>query len=299
MRVTTVEGALREGALCLAQGGSGQGASGELRRDVRLLLGHALGMGTEAVFSHPERTLSDDEARRFRALVKRRSAREPVSRIVGMREFWSLPLRLGQGVFDPRPESETVVEAVLDRLIARQAPPRLLDLGTGSGALLLALLSEQGDAQGIGVDASEAAVGVARANAARLKLAARAQFIVGDWGDGLIGPFDVIVSNPPYIARAAIPDLAPEVARFDPFEALCGGADGLDAYRALAPRIARLLAPNGFAAIEIGAGQAAAVVAIFRQHGLARGGERRDLGGIPRCLTFTRIDNGDGTKECR
>jgi len=206
-------------------------------------------------------------------------------------------LHLGHGVLDPRPESETVVEAALDGSAACAAPPRLLDLGTGSGALLLALLSERDDMQGIGVDMSEAAIGVARANAARLGLAARARFVVGDWGDGLIGPFDVIVSNPPYIEQAAIPDLAPEVARFDPPAALCGGADGLDAYRALAPQLTRLLASDGFAVVEIGAGQAVAVTAIFHQHGLLLKGERRDLGGILRCLTFARIDGGDGAKE--
>lgn len=277
MREITIEEALREGALCLARGGGG-----EARRDVRLLLGHALGLETEAVFGHPEHALSEDEAQRFRRLVERRFAREPVSRIVGTREFWSLPLRLDEGAFDPRPESETMIEAALAAAVT--APPRLLDLGTGSGALLLALLSEWDDAQGVGVDMSEAAVRTARANAARLRLAARARFVVGDWGDGLAGPFDVIVSNPPYIERAAIPALAPEVARFDPFGALCGGADGLDAYRALAPQLARLLAPNGFAVVEIGAGQAAAVSAICCRHGLARRGERRDLGGILRCL---------------
>jgi release factor glutamine methyltransferase len=293
MMEVTVERALREGALCLTQGGVG-----DARRDVRLLLGHALGVGVEAVFGHPERTLSKDEAQRFRALIERRSAREPVSRIVGMREFWSLPLHIGAGVFDPRPESETVIEAALAGMAAHTAPPRLLDLGTGSGALLLALLSERSDAIGIGVDISKAAVGAARANAARLGLAARARFIVGNWGDGIIGPFDVIVSNPPYIVRDDIPGLAPEVARFDPPAALCGGADGLDAYRTLAPQIAHLLAPNGLVAIEIGAGQAASVAAIYRQTGLTHGGEHRDLSGITRCLTFSPIANAGRAKKC-
>ena len=200
--------------------------------------------------------------------MARRLRREPMAYILGEREFWSLPLRVSPAVLVPRPESETVVEAALESIADRAAPLRILDLGTGSGCLLLALLSELPHASGLGIDRSAAALAIARANAERLGLADRAAFREGDWGYGLAGPFDVIVSNPPYVARTDARNLAPEVFAFEPQEALFAGADGLDAYRALAPDCARLLAQDGVTCLEIGQGQGASVAAILRRHGL-------------------------------
>ena len=256
------------------------------RRDAQVLLGHALGLPREAVLGYPERPLSARDAEQFAALLERRSRREPVSRIVGCREFWSLPFRVTGAVLDPRPDSETLIAAVLDRLADRSAPLRLLDLGTGSGCLLLALLHELPAASGLGIDISRAALAVAEANAARLGLAARAAFQLADWTGGVSGPFDLVVANPPYIAEGDMAALAPEVACYEPRLALAGGADGLAAYRVLAPQVAAVLRPGGLAALEVGAGQDAAVAALMTAAGLIADGVRRDLGGVARALLF-------------
>jgi release factor glutamine methyltransferase len=218
-------------------------------------------------------------------MVARRLGREPVSRILGRRGFWTLDLALGPATLDPRPDSETVVEAVLAALPEPRAPLRLLDFGTGSGCLLLALLVELPTATGLGIDRSLAALEIARANARAAGLAGRAAFVQADWGGPLAGRFEVIVTNPPYIPSGDIAGLQPEVADFDPRLALDGGDDGLDCYRALVPDIARLLAPGGVAALEVGRGQAAAVGAMLTAAGLESLGARRDLGGVERCVT--------------
>ena len=266
------------------------GAAGveQPRRDARLLLAEALGGRPELVTGYPERLLDPGQASRFRALVGRRAAREPVSRILGRREFWSLDLCIGADVLDPRPESETVVEAVLGRIGDREAPVRILDLGTGSGCLLLALLSELPRARGLGVDISPAALAIARENARRLGLSPRTAFRPGNWAQGLTGSWQVIVSNPPYIMDHEIAGLAPEVARYDPRLALSGGADGLAAYRSLAPQVARLLASNGILALEVGAGQAGEVGRLLGAAGLTGVACMRDLGGVERCVLATR-----------
>jgi release factor glutamine methyltransferase len=206
--------------------------------------------------------------------------------ILGSREFWSLPLQVGPAVLVPRPESESVVEAALAEIADRTASLRILDLGTGSGCLLLALLSELPHASGLGIDRSAAALANPESNALRLGLAGRAAFREGEWGRDLAGPFDVIVSNPPYVATADAASLAPEVRAFEPGEALFAGPDGLGAYQALAPDCGRLLAEDGVACLEIGQGQAAAVEAIMRRHGLRLVSSRPDLAGIERCLMF-------------
>lgn len=257
------------------------------RRDARLLLAHALGVRAETVLGYPERAVGDAGAARFEALVERRAAREPVSRILGRREFWGLSFRVTPDVLDPRPESEVLVEGVLSRLGERDAPHRILDLGTGSGCLLLALLAELTAARGLGVDASGAALAVARANAEALGLAGRAAFEASDWGRGLTGAYDAVVCNPPYVADGEWPDLAPEVARYDPTPALSGGPDGLAAYRALLPHVARLLRPGGLAALEHGAAQAAAVERLAAASGLTPAGCLCDLAGRERCLLAT------------
>jgi release factor glutamine methyltransferase len=257
------------------------------RRDARLLACRLLGGGPELLLAHPERPLSAAEAARIEAAVARRAAREPVSRILGEREFWSLPFGLNAATLDPRPDSETLVAAVLAELPDRRARLSLLDLGTGSGCLLLALLSELPAASGCGIDSSAAAVEQAGANAARLGLAARATFLRHSWTEGLElagAPWDVVVGNPPYIASGEIAALAPEVARYDPPAALDGGADGLAAYRALIPAACRTLRPGGLIALEVGEGQAQAVEALLAAAGLASLRRARDLAGVERCL---------------
>lgn len=254
------------------------------RRDALLLLAAALGSDADTVRARPERTLDAGARSAFRVLLDRRAGREPVSRILGTREFWSLPFKITRDTLDPRPDSETVVAAVLARIGDRAAPLRILDLGTGSGCLLLALLSELPAARGLGVDISAAALKVARENAEALGVAERAHFLQASWGAALGGAWQVIVSNPPYILSGDIPDLAPEVQDFDPPLALAGGPDGLDAYRALAPEIARLLASEGLAALEIETTRIDAVEALLRTAGLQKFGRERDLAGKWRCL---------------
>ncbi len=258
------------------------------RRDARLLMAAALSVGPEVILADPGRPLSGAEGARFESMIARRLKREPVSRILGRREFWSLPFRVTRATLDPRPDSETLIEAVLAHLADPAAPRRLLDLGTGTGCLLLALLSELPGAEGLGVDRSEAAVLVARENAESLGLAGRAGFATGDWAQGLDADWDVVVCNPPYIAESEIPALAPEVGRYDPAEALAGGGDGLAAYRRLVPQVAGILAPDGLFALELGAGQAAAVSALAMAAGLRVLGCRRDLRGVERCLLACR-----------
>ena len=254
------------------------------RRRARRLVGAALGLAPEAVFAHPERPLAGDATGRIAVLLGRVLAHEPLSRILGTREFWGLEFRLSPATLDPRPETETVVEAVLARLPDRSRPWRLLDLGTGSGCLLLALLSEYRHATGIGIDLAPGAAAAARGNAASLGLGGRAGFAVGDWGSALCGPFDIVVANPPYIASGAIAGLAPEVRDHDPVLALDGGGDGLCAYRAIAAELPRLLVAGGLFAAEIGAGQDDAVAAILAASGLAVEGFAPDLAGISRVV---------------
>ena len=257
--------------------------------DARLLLAMALGR-EEAVLPHESLTdWSHTAAAGFSRLLARRCAGEPVSRIRGWREFWSLRFALSADTLDPRPDSETVVEAALAWVGGRrEASLRLLDLGTGSGALLLACLSEMPGATGIGVDLSAGALATATANAAQLRLSDRVQFVEGDFADPKAGAgeFDLILCNPPYIPRRAIEQLAPEVAHFDPKRALDGGDDGLDCWRSLLPRLQQGLAPNGRAFVEIGAGQEEAVTSLARQAGLQAAGTRPDLSGTNRCLIF-------------
>jgi release factor glutamine methyltransferase len=259
------------------------------RREARLLAALALGVEPGEIFAYPERAVTPAEMERIAEPAARRAGGEPVSRLRGRREFWSLELLLSPETLDPRPDSETLVAAVLDRIADRAAPLRLLDFGTGTGCLLLALLSELPNGFGIGVDRAEGAARTARRNAERLGLAGRAGFVVGSWGDALDAGVDVIVGNPPYIPSAALAGLPPEVARFDPWLALDGGADGLAAYRALAGETKRLLRPSGFAAFEVGAGQAPEVAALMSAAGLDVRETRRDLAGLERCVVVAPV----------
>ena len=255
--------------------------------DARALIGAALRLTRAQLVAQSDRALEPREIAVISALAARRIKREPVSRILGRKEFWSLTLDVTPDVLVPRPDTETLVEAALDHVVRgglRLEPLRILDIGTGSGALVLALLQELPNARGVATDVSAAALAVAHGNAERLKLASRCSFVVCNMADGLNGRFDLVVSNPPYIARGAIATLDPEVREYDPRLALDGGADGLDAYRAIAASAPALLAEGGRLIVELGAGQAQPVSALFEQAGLRVLSIRDDLGGIPRAL---------------
>ena len=284
---TTIEGARRALTQLFAQHGIDSPAL-----DSRLLVAHALRLDHAGLAAAASRTLSDAERDTVAAFAQRRLAAEPVARIVGEKEFWSLTLRLSPDTLVPRPETETVVEAALAALPAAGtgAPAlRIADLGTGSGALLLAILHERRDAFGIGTDISAGALACARENARRLQLASRAAFVACDLAAALRGPLDLVVSNPPYVASAQIATLAPEVRDFDPRRALDGGADGLAFYRRIAGEAANLLAPQGALVVELGAGQLEPVSGIMAQAGLVPPEPaRRDLAGIPRGLILRR-----------
>ena len=261
----------------------------EQRRLARRIIVAALRLSPAEVFAHPHRHLDEEEQVRIAAMARRVAAHEPLSRVLGRREFWGLDFILSDDTLDPRPETETVVEAVLARLTDREAVYRFLDLGTGSGCLLLALLSEYRNASGLGVDVALGAVATARRNAERLGMKERASFIVGDWAAALDGAFAAVIANPPYIAAVELARLPPEVRDHDPPRALDGGADGLAAYRAIAQDLPRILMPGGLFVAEIGAGQADSAGGIVKAAGLAVDEIAADLAGIPRALVARRL----------
>jgi release factor glutamine methyltransferase len=256
--------------------------------DARILVGAVTGLDLTGMITAASRPLTSDESTRLEDFTRRRLAGEPVARILGLREFWGLPLQLSAATLVPRPDTETVVELALEMLRASapaRRPLRIVDLGTGSGAILLALLSELPDAFGYGTDISVEALRTARGNAVDLGLASRAAFVACDYAAALSGTFDLIVSNPPYIRSLDIAGLATEVRDHDPLRALDGGADGLDAYRALIPQAARLLAPGGILAVEVGEGQSADVEPLMASVGLImEGPPKADLAGIRRAV---------------
>jgi len=253
------------------------------RLDAELLMAHALGMSREQMLL----SAMDAEApAAFAALLARRLAHEPVAYITGRRAFWTIELEVGPGVLVPRPDSETLIDAAIDRFGPR-GPATILDLGTGPGTLLLAALDQWPQARGLGIDRSEDALAYARRNAARLGLGDRAELRLGDWGEGIEGRFDLVLANPPYVAADA--DLPPDVADHEPAAALFAGADGLDDYRRLAPQLPLLIAPGGVACVEIGAGQKQAVAALFAAAGLTVA-SRDDLAGVARCLVLANAD---------
>ncbi|MEM9590694.1 MAG: peptide chain release factor N(5)-glutamine methyltransferase [Pseudomonadota bacterium] len=256
--------------------------------DARALMKSATGFSLEELIVKGRDPLGTQAEQLFDGFVERRLAGEPVSRIRGTREFFGRNFKIDASTLDPRPDTETLIEAVL-AFAGRDAVGqdlRLLDLGTGSGCILTTLLAELPRATGTGTDINPGAVRLARKNAFELGVSARAQFVMADWFQGLTGRYDVIVSNPPYIVSAEIEGLAPEVAHYDPRFALDGGADGLDAYRRIAARAGDFLAPNGLLLVEIGVAQAVDVESIFRSAGLAvtGNGATKDLAGRPRCI---------------
>jgi release factor glutamine methyltransferase len=256
--------------------------------DARLLIGAALGLDLTGLTVQAERTLTCGEADLVESLAARRLAGEPVARILGAREFWGLPLALSADTLVPRPDTETVVEAALAVLHGEGAvaDPLILDIGTGTGAILLALLSECPGAFGIATDINLDALRTARSNAATLDLGQRARFVACDYASALSAPFDLVVSNPPYIPSSEIASLAVEVREHDPHRALDGGTDGLDAYRRIVPESVRLLRPGGALVVEIGQGQGDAVTALMQSAGLTVcEPPRADLSGIIRAIT--------------
>jgi release factor glutamine methyltransferase len=261
----------------------------EPRREARLALCAAGDLSAAQLIAAPETTLGQPAATRVADLAARRAAGEPLSKIAGRREFWGLTLIVSPDVLDPRPETETLVEAAL-KLIGARRRERLsiLDLGVGSGAILCALLTECPAAQGLGVDASPAAVAIARRNIEACGLAKRAEIRLGSWTERVKGPFDLIVSNPPYIPSDDIDGLAREVRDFDPRLALDGGFDGLDAYRAILPASVALLAPVGRLIVEVGAGQGGDVLGLAARLGFVHAETRRDLVGVERVVIGER-----------
>lgn len=251
--------------------------------DARLLLQAATGLRHGDIVAWPDRTIGAEALARFQAFLERRSGHEPVSRILGSREFYGRSFRVTPDVLDPRPDTETLVDAAL----AVMTPDiRVLDLGTGSGAIIVTLLAERPLATGVAVDVSGAALDVAKGNAEALGVVERMAFVQGNWFQPVTGHFGLIVSNPPYIADQDIDGLAPDVKNFDPHGALAGGTDGLDAYRAIAAGALDHLETDGQVLVEIGAGQEQGVTGIFAGHGLRVTGQYHDLGGHVRCLAF-------------
>lgn len=263
-----------------------------VRFEARLLLAHAAGLSVEQLIARGSDVAPPAVAAALRALAARRVQREPMAYILGEREFWGLPFKVSPAVLVPRPDSETVIEAAVSLLADRARPWRILDLGLGSGCLLLTLLREFPAAQGVGLEASEAALDVARANADALGVSGRARLLAGDWrlpgwAEQLDGPFDLLVSNPPYVSAEAIAQLMPEVSRFEPRLALDGGPDGLAAYRAIAHQAPRLMARGGRLLLEAGAGQATEIYEIFQSTGFTAEPAWKDLGGIDRVVSLS------------
>ena len=252
------------------------------RREARLLASHVLGVSYEDVYFNKKHFLKDEEESVFNTLLERRLKHEPLSKILEFREFWSLPFRVTKDTLDPRPDSETLIEAVLDNYPHKEGFLRILDLGTGTGCLLLSLLHEYPNAWGIGIDASEAAIYIAQENANRLALEGRAKFVVGQWGNALSGCFDIIISNPPYIGRHEALPL--EVSTYDPELALYGGDDGLTCYRDLREQIRKFAVSETKIFLELGKEQLDDVSLLFSQYTILQ--TKKDLAGLDRCLIF-------------
>lgn len=256
--------------------------------DARLLLEAVSGLTRAGMLLKADDEMPVEQYMVYGSLIDRRLQREPVARILGVREFWGLPFRLSAGTLEPRPDSEVLVEAMLNEVPDRNAELRILDLGTGTGCLLAALLHELPSATGLAIDKNPLAVETAKANLAELGLEARAEVREGNWAAGIEEVFDLVISNPPYIREDEMPALAPEVTQHDPALALVAGADGLDAYRAIIALLPRLLKAGGVAVLELGAGQGDAVSALLPAQSLKRLTIQQDFGGIPRALVIKK-----------
>ena len=275
--------ALREAAVTLQQAGVESAAL-----DARLLMQHALGISREQLLLAMDKTLSAEEEAAFAALIAERARRRPVSHLTGVREFWGAEFKVTADTLDPRPDSETLIEAVLQNVADKARACRILDLGTGTGCLLLSLLKELPEASGLGVDQSEAALQVAKENALRLGLQTRTTFLASHWCDKVEERFDIVVANPPYIPSRTIETLSPEVARYEPKSALDGGEDGLDCYRQIVAQLPRVMQDDGLAVLEIGIHQQEALAGLAKAQGLRVAAVRNDLGGIPRAVVLAK-----------
>lgn len=269
---------------CLGEGAERLARAGidNPRREARLLLAHATGLSEAVLIGYPERKVVDGSE--FFALVERRAAREPFSHLIGRREFWSLAFEVTADTLDPRADSETLIEAAIECRPDANAALRILDLGTGTGCLLAALLTVFPASWGIGVDRNQATAAVARRNLTRLGLGARGQIVVADWANALSGRFDLVIANPPYIPTGGIAALQPEVAGFEPALALDGGPDGLASLRRVMDALPALLMPGAAAIVEFGDGQRDAVRELAAESGLKVGAVKADLGDRPRCV---------------
>lgn len=272
--MTSAAEALRLAVPRLAQAGVADPS-----RDARRLLAHAMGIGADRLILHLQDTLREGQHARYEAALCARLERQPVSQITGLREFFGRPFKVTADTLDPRPDTETLIEAALTMQFRR-----VLDLGTGTGCILLTLLAERPDAMGLGVDLSEAALQVARDNGHRLDLGERSRFLQSDWFSNVEGVFDLIVANPPYIAAAEMQGLDPEVRDWEPHMALTPGGDGLDAYRMITSGLAPFLAPAGAVIVEIGPTQGEAVCALMRKAGLLDVTINRDIDGRDRLV---------------
>ncbi len=281
-RGTTAKEALRE-AVMLLQRAHIETAS----LDARILLEYVLQVSRERLLLMLDEPMNARQEESYRDIVARRARRQPVAQLIGRREFWGMDFAVTSDTLDPRPDSETLIDALIKRFADRDGELNILDLGTGTGCLLLSLLKEFKNASGIGVDISEAALKVARENAKAHGLTFRTRFLQSDWCREVKQQYDIVISNPPYIASGDIAGLMPEVAEFEPKQALDGGADGLDAYRVIVAALPGILAPTGIAAFEIGAGQQAALEELAAKHGLVTLGTRTDINGITRCILLT------------
>ena len=259
-----------------------------VRFEARLLMCHVLKVDTSILVAYPERDVPSEDFVQIESLLQRREQREPLSQILGEREFWSLPFKVNRHTLTPRPDSETLIEAVLTHVPDVAQKLSVLDLGVGSGCLLLSILSEYKNATGLGVDISQAALDVALQNAQNLGLAARCHFQQGNWAEGIGGPFDLILSNPPYIPLRDKETLDPEVKDYEPATALFSGEDGLEDYRRLAEVLPQLLNSDGLAILEQGIGQAPDVAEIMRNHGLMVIDQPKDLAGVERCTVIRK-----------
>ncbi|MEC9078059.1 MAG: peptide chain release factor N(5)-glutamine methyltransferase [Pseudomonadota bacterium] len=263
------------------------------RFEARILLAHVLGIKPLDLISDPYRNCSRKQMQQFESLVNQRARRVPISHLLGRREFWSLDFRVTRDVLDPRPDSETIVAEALKRFPTKKGALSILDIGVGSGCLLLSVLHERPQASGLGTDVSQAAIDISTLNASRLGLANRVEFQCTSWVTGIKTKFDLILCNPPYIATSKIELLEMEVRTYEPRLALDGGWDGLVAYRELIPELCKILNGKGIVILEIGLGQARDVISLAEECGLTTLAQPRDLSGHIRCLVLGLQNNED------